>query len=215
MHFWCKIGFFILAAIVFRFGAPGVCAHNLVDIKAFNPKIHVDLRYSTEDNYLVKAIYPCNRVFVDLWVAKRLSRVQRDLAKDGLGLIIWEGYRPPSIQKLIEANTCSCALWMCQRDSDHYRKGLGVDVAIYYLDGQPLELPTPYDDISASAYRGYPFLPSHVFHNCALLEKYMVLYGFVPMREKWWHYDFKGWDDAPCLDLEYDELCSTPACVVE
>ena len=27
-----------------------------------------------------------------------------------------------------------------------------------------------------------------------------------PKREKWWHFDLKGWDSAPDLTVEYNEL---------
>ncbi len=180
---------------------------DLVDIHKFNPKIHVDFRYGTDNNYLGRPLYPAYRIYVDAFVATRLGRVQRDLAKEeGLGLIIYQGYRPPSVQAYIESLVCPACLWRVREEAPHYRKGLGVDVAIYYLDGLPLRLPTGYDDVTAAAYRDYPFLSCHVYHNRTILEKYMHRYGFESQREKWWHFDLRGWDQAPDLCIEYNEL---------
>lgn len=180
--------------------------HDLVEVKRHQPKIVIDFRYATADNFFGRALYPFSTIYLERYVAHRLGRVMRDLAKDGVGLIIYEGYRPPSVQGLIEAENCAY-----KDDAPHYRKGLGVDVALYYLDGQSLELPTAYDARSPRAYRDYYQLPPHVFHNSSLLEQVMCRHGFVPMREKWWHFDLHGWEEAPDLTLEYEDLITHPA----
>jgi D-alanyl-D-alanine dipeptidase len=182
-------------------------AHELVDIRSFNPNIIVDLRYATYGNFFGKPLYPFYNIFVDEYVAKRLGRVQRDLAKEGFGLVIYEGYRPPSVQAMIDACKCCCCQEKYKNEAPHYRKGLGVDVSLFYLDGQPMCVPCQYDEISPCSYRDYPFVSANAYHNVHLLETVMTRYGFAPMREKWWHYDLKGWEEAPDLCIEYNELC--------
>jgi len=180
---------------------------DLVNIQYFNDNIVVDMRYATTLNMLQQPIYPSHYVYLDGYVATRLGRVQKDLAKEGLGLIVYEGYRPPSVQAFLNQWRCKhCHHTYQFDDAPHYRKGLGVDVAIYYMSGQPLELPTAWGHDCARAYRDFPFLECHVFHNSAILEKIMVQNGFVPMRERWWHFDLKGWELAPDLNLEYCDL---------
>lgn len=186
-------------------------AHDLVDIQMYQPKIMVDFRYASADNYLGMPLYPMPTLYVNRYVAHRLGRVQYDLAKEGLGLIIYEGYRPPAVQALIENKCCPDCLPRYREEASHYRKGLGVDVTIYYLDGQGIELPTEYDAKTPKAYRDYANLACHVYHNSAMLEKIMERYGFVAMREKWWHFDLKGYEDAPDLNIDYQELIEHPA----
>ncbi len=194
--------------LFFLLSASFLQADDLVEVKRFHPKIVVDFRYATPDNSYGRVLYPCSTIYLERFVAHRLGRVMADLAKEGLGLIIYEGYRPPSVQRAMETSGCATCL---ARDAPHYRKGLGVDVAIYYLDGQSLELPTAYDVVSPRTYRDHCFLAPHVYHNSALLEQIMCRYGFTPMREKWWHFDLRGYEDAPDINLEYADLIAHPA----
>lgn len=184
---------------------------DLVNIKSVQPQIYVDFRYASDYNSLQRPLYPFAEIYVDRFVAHRLGRVMYDLAKDGLGLVIYEGYRPPSVQRTIESLSCDNCQARARDDAPHYRKGLGVDVAIYYLDGQICELPTEYGVICPKTYRDYLYNGPNVYHNSALLEQVMCRYGFVPMREKWWHFDLRGWEEAPDLAIEYEELKAHPA----
>ena len=198
--------FFGFSLVIFWTAFLGA-THDLVDIQAFNPHVLVDMRYATQHNPLGKAIYPSHKIYIDGYVATRLGRVQRELAREGLGLIIYEGYRPPSVQAILDAHREKHSHHCYQfDDSGHYRKALGVDVSIYYSDCQLLELPTPWGEDGARAYQDYPYLPAHVYHNRMILEKYMKRHGFVPMRERWWHFDLKGWEMAPDLNLEYNGI---------
>ena len=144
--------------------------HDLVDLKKCRPA----------------AVYPGDHIFVHRHVASRLKRVQEDLAKLGIGLIVYEGFRPLSEPSFFDG----CC----------YSKGLGVDVSIYYFTGCDLALPTEYGDDSPLSRRDWIDLPAHVYHNSATLEKYMVKHGFEPSIEKWWHFDLKGWQY--CADYE-------------
>lgn len=178
----------------------------LVDIQKYNKKIQVDLRYSQPDNILACSFYPCRQIFVDLFVAQRLARVERELAKEGLGLVVYEGYRPPSIQKMIDRVRASQNLEFIFDDTCHYCKGLGVDVGIYYLDGQCMSVPCPWGMDCAEAYQDYPYLNANAYHNKAILERVMTHNGFQPLRERWWHFDLKGYEMAPDLEVEVADL---------
>jgi zinc D-Ala-D-Ala dipeptidase len=181
-------------------------AHDLVDINKFNPNIRIDFRYASFNNYIGCPLYPSNRIFIDRFVAMRLGRVQRDLAVEGLGLLVYQGYRPPSVHEKICAHFRTTGRRNLEEEGAHYCKGLGVDVAVFYLNGQPLHLPCEYDKECAAAYRNYPYVPAHAYHNSAVLEKYMSRHGFTSQRENWWHFDLRGWESAPNLDVEYAQL---------
>lgn len=174
----------------------------LIDIQKYNDNIELDFRYAQEDNFANHPFYPCQHIYVDAFVAKALTRVQRELAKEGMGLTIYEAYRPASVQTLLDKARQEYQMEVYFNDAPHYRKGLGVDVGIYYLDGQILALPTPWGMDCAEAYQDYPYHSAMVFHNKALLEKVMRNNGFEPLRERWWHFDLKGYEMAPDLEIE-------------
>lgn len=154
-------------------------ASELVELKACIPKI-----ICTQD-----------KIYVHHLVASRLKRVQEDLAKLGLGIVVYDGYRSPSLDPF--------------PDNYNYTKGMGIDLSIYYLNGCHLAMPTEYGDESDHARRDCVEWPAHVFHNCWILEKAMGDHGFEPTTENWWHFNLKGWNyqedlySPNCNDLVY------------
>src|ERR1700692_3758449 len=53
-----------------------------------------DVRYATTNNFMHEQLYPVPRVFLRRPAAIALHDVERDLARQGLGLKIFDGYRP-------------------------------------------------------------------------------------------------------------------------
>lgn len=135
-----------------------------------------------------------DQIFVHRHVATRLKRVQKELAELGIGIIVYDGYRTPTLESF--------------PDDSMYRKGMGIDVAIYYLNGCHLAMPTEYGDDSPHARRDCIEWPAHIYHNCRLLENCMVKYGFESVVDNWWHFNLKGWDYQMDLNLEFSDLCS-------
>src|SRR4028119_1633373 len=70
----------------------------LVDIRSVNTKIALDIRYATTNNFLKGKVYPVVRCVLRGAAARRLSLVQKDLVKKGLGLKVYDCYRPLSVQ---------------------------------------------------------------------------------------------------------------------
>ena len=70
----------------------------LVDVRSVDSSIAVDLRYFTSDNFTGAPLpgYEANRAYLRREAAAALGRVQQQLRADGLGLLIWDGYRPVS-----------------------------------------------------------------------------------------------------------------------
>lgn len=177
-------------------------SHDLVDLSKFNPQIRIDMRLASTNSIFGTPVYPAYKLYVERFVATRLGRVQRSLAKSGIGLIVLEGYRPPSVQRRLN--------WLCPctyaKDAPRFRRGMGVDVMPYYLDGQPIKIPSFYQEHTLRARRDYPENSASAYHNSQLLEQEMVKNGFVPQKDKWWHFDLKGWESVPDLEIEYAEL---------
>ena len=61
---------------------PGKAA-DLVDIKEVNPRIMVDMKYATEDNFAKKRLYDSSTCFLRKSVAVKLDAVQEEL--EGMG----------------------------------------------------------------------------------------------------------------------------------
>ncbi|HYC24273.1 MAG TPA: M15 family metallopeptidase, partial [Candidatus Bathyarchaeia archaeon] len=74
-------------------------ADDLVDLATLDRSIVLDLRYATSDNFTRQKLYPVARCLLRRDVAERLVRVQRALRAQGLGLAVWDCYRPISVQQ--------------------------------------------------------------------------------------------------------------------
>lgn len=178
----------------------------LIDIRTVNPKIAIDIRYATTNNFLKKQLYPVARCVLRGAAAKRLSQVQDDLAKKGLGLKVYDCYRPLSVQK---------QMWQIMPDSRYvanpakgsrHNRGAAVDITLVDSKGKELEMPTGFDDFTERASRSYSGASTQAKKNRQLLEDAMKKYGFIPLATEWWHFDAPGWDKFAVLDVSFGEI---------
>jgi D-alanyl-D-alanine dipeptidase len=63
-----------------------------------NPPIE-EIRYATKYNFSGELLYPFPAAFLHRDAAASLEKVQEYLARSGLGLKVWDGYRPLSVQQ--------------------------------------------------------------------------------------------------------------------
>jgi zinc D-Ala-D-Ala dipeptidase len=172
----------------------------LIDILSVNPTIVLDIRYATENNFTHHKLYPVVKCMLRREAAESLSAVQKELKSRGLGLKVFDGYRPLSIQKkLWEAVPDERYVANPAKGSRHNR-GAAVDLTIIDSLGNEIEMPTPYDDFTVKAHCDYMKLPNSVLKNRALLEQVMNRHGFLPMSTEWWHFDFQRWGRFEILD---------------
>src|SRR5689334_10764600 len=75
----------------------------LVDVRALDTSIVVDMPYATSANFTGARLYPASRCLLRPDVAARLVRVQRRLRADGVGLLVWGCYRPFAVQRRLWA----------------------------------------------------------------------------------------------------------------
>ncbi len=179
---------------------------NLVEVQSVNPNIRIELWYATNKNFTGKQIYPVEKCYLIKEVAEALDRVQKELEKQGLGLKIWDGYRPLSAQ---------CKLWNVLSDERYvsdprkggrHTRGTAVDLTIVRLsDGNELEMPTGFDDFTEKAWRTYQDLPENVKKNRLLLQHVMERHGFIGLKTEWWHFDWRGWKNYQKLDIMFSK----------
>ena len=175
----------------------------LVEIVKINSKIKLDIKYSTTNNFTGKTVYSSNRCFLIKEVAIALNKVEKDLEKQGLGLKVWDGYRPLSVQKIFWS-ICPNENYVANpaKGSNHNR-GTAVDLTLVDLKtGKELVMPSMFDDFSSKASRNYSKMSAVVSKNCRVLESLMVKHGFHAPYSEWWHFDYKNWKNYPVLDFD-------------
>jgi zinc D-Ala-D-Ala dipeptidase len=179
----------------------------LVDVERAVPGIRIDVRYATSNNFMHRPLYPIAKVFLRAPAAAALAAAQKDLAAQGLGLKVFDGYRPYRITE---------AMWEPIKNPDfvadpakgsRHNRGAAVDLTLVDLrTGEEIAMPTPYDDFTPRARQDFNDLPPDVIANRAKLRDVMVRYGFDPLPSEWWHFDFHDWVKFELMDVPLEEL---------
>jgi len=178
----------------------------LVDIRSVNSKIALDIRYATPNNFLKKKVYPVARCVLRGAAARRLSQVQEDLAKKGVGLKVYDCYRPLSVQKLMWQTLPDNRYVANPSKGSRHNRGAAVDITLVDRNGKELEMPTAFDDFTERAHRNYSGASTQAKKNRQLLEDAMKKYGFIPLATEWWHFDAPGWDKFSLLDVPFGAI---------
>jgi len=168
-----------------------------------------DIRYATSNNFTHKKVYTLARAFARLKVARALAIAEHELSQQGLGLKVFDAYRPYAATLLFWDIIHDTAYVASPVTGSRHNRGCAVDVTLVELKtGKELVMPTPFDDFSIRASATYQQIPEDAKKNRQLLIQTMSKYGFSVYPSEWWHYDFKGWKDFELMDLSFEELDS-------
>lgn len=181
----------------------------LVELVRLDNTIKLDIRYATDNNFVGKTVYPEARAFLQKPAAKALLKVHKNLKKQGLGLMIFDGYRPWRITKLFwEVTPDDKRKFVANpaKGSIHNR-GCAVDLSIYDLKtGKLAEMPSEYDEFTERAAPDYKGGTEKERANRDLLRKMMEAEGFTVNKNEWWHFDYKDWQKYGIYDLAFSEI---------
>lgn len=179
----------------------------LVEIRERIPDIGLDIRYATANNFLKKVFYREARAFARLPVVKALQQIQADLQPLGIGLKIYDGYRPYAVTvQFYESYPDSTYVASPWTGSKHNR-GCAVDLTLIHLKtGKELKMPTPYDTTKETSWADAPVKNKKALRNRELLKKAMAQRGFTVEPTEWWHYNFTGWQAYEPMDISFETL---------
>lgn len=179
----------------------------LIDLERFVPGLVLDIRYATANNFTGEKIYNSAKAYARKPVAEALKRVQSDLKPQGLGIKIFDAYRPyKATVKFYEIYRDTTYVASPYRGSRHNR-GCALDLTIINLkSGEELKMPTGYDSFKKEAWPTTPVSDPLIRKNRALLINAMEKHGFRVNSSEWWHYDFIGWKKYEVLDIDFEEL---------
>ena len=163
------------------------------ELTRLDPTIELDLRYATANNFMEQRVYDCGRCFYRPRVARALLDAQRELRTRGLGLKMYDCYRPaPYQQRLWDILPDARYVARPAKGSLHSR-GAAADLTLIKLDtGVELAMGTPYDYFGEEAYTTTTDLPADVLQNRAILQDVLRRNGFATIRTEWWHFNFTG-----------------------
>jgi zinc D-Ala-D-Ala dipeptidase len=180
----------------------------MIEIKTIIANIVYDLRYATKNNFTHTKLYENDKEsFLRLPVVKALQNVQSDLYQRGLGLKIFDAYRPYAVTK---------KMWDLVHDDRYvadpskgsgHNRGLAVDLTIINLkNSSELNMGTNFDNFTDSAHHDFKSLPANILANRKLLKETMEKYGFKALVTEWWHYSWPNDRNYEVLDIDFKKL---------
>lgn len=179
------------------------------------PGIEVDLRYASDRNFLGQRVdgYVEPRCILTRAAAEALGKVQADLGSFGLGLKIFDAYRPQRAvnhfvrwaQDLEDTKmTAEYYPRVAKKDlfkegyiaekSGHSR-GSTVDLTIVSFDAQgrrsELDMGTGFDFFGPESWPDSMLVSATQRAHRMLLSLVMQKHGFAPYAKEWWHFTLK------------------------
>lgn len=183
----------------------------LVEIVKLDPTIHLDVRYATSNNFTGQPVYRQARAFLQRPAAEALIRVGRSLREKGFGLLVFDGYRPWSVTKLFWEITPrdkrEKGFVADPAKGSKHNRGAAVDLSMYDLaTGTEVGMPSTYDEFSDRADPDYAGGTAEERARRDLLRAEMEKEGFTVDPGEWWHFNFKGWEQYPILDIPFEQI---------
>jgi D-alanyl-D-alanine dipeptidase len=179
---------------------------DLTDISTLDSTILLDIRYATENNFLGIALYESSTCYLRTSTAIRLIRVQKSLREKGLGIKIYDGYRPLDVQKRMWEKVPDPRYVSNPEKGSNHNRGCAVDVTLVDQDGYELKMPTDFDHFSEKSHLDYMDLPQEIINNRDLLQLEMEKAGFIPIRTEWWHFNDPDCRYYDVLNIPFSKL---------
>jgi serine beta-lactamase-like protein LACTB len=181
----------------------------LVDLATVSPTLKFDIRYATTNNFLSTPFYTSDRAFMQKPAAEAVGRAHAKLKDKGYGLLIYDAYRPWYVTKMFwDATPPKYRGFVADpAKGSRHNRGCAVDLGLYDLaTGNPVEMPSGYDEFSDRAYPDYPAGTTRQRWHRDLLRSTMEAEGFTVYEAEWWHFDYKDWKQYPILNSRFEDL---------
>lgn len=187
---------------------------DLVELVKLDPTIHLDIRYASSDNIVHRPVYRQARAFLQRPAAEALVRAHRELAREGYGVLVFDGYRPWSVTKIFwdSVRAEQRAFVANPKKGSKHNRGCAVDLSLYDLaTGREAAMPSAYDETSERASPDYAGGTPQERARRDLLRKAMEREGFTVEPNEWWHFNYKDWRDYPILDIPFEAIPDSSA----
>ena len=189
------------------------------------PDLVIDLRYATAHNFVGQQVdgYRQLPAILSAPAAAALAKVQAALRPFGLGLKVFDAYRPqravdhfvrwgkdlddqrtkPAYYPDVEKDKLFKEGYIASRSS--HSRGSTVDVTLVSRDGEgvvrELDMGSRFDLFGPVSWPASRAVTPQQRANRALLQSLMGAQGFVPYAQEWWHFTLR---DEPSPDTYFD-----------
>ena len=160
------------------------------------PGIRFDIRYAGSENFTAAPLpgYGVPGAWLLGPAAESLRRVQRDLESQGLGVLVYDAYRP-------RRATLAMVDWARRTGQYHlveegyiastssHNRGNALDLTLVDMaSGSPLDMGTPWDSFWEASHTANA--AGRALENRQRLVEVMHRHGWKNYAKEWWHFNF-------------------------
>lgn len=185
---------------------------DLVDLAALDPRIKLDIRYATTNDFLSTPVYTSARAFLQRPAAEGLLRAHRELMKQGYGILVFDGYRPWYVTRIFwDATPPDKHEFVADpSQGSRHNRGCAADISLYDLKtGREVEMTGGYDEMSERSYPRYTGGTAEQRERRDLLRREMEKQGFTVFPSEWWHFDYRDWKQYGIQNVPFEQLGAT------
>jgi len=182
---------------------------DLIELTKLDKTIKLDIRYATNNNFVGRPVYPEARAFLQRPAAEGVVNVHKQLKKQGLGIVIYDGYRPWAITKLFwDAVTPEQRKYVADPVAgSRHNRGCAVDLGIYDLKtGKTIPMPSDFDEFTERASPDCKGGKDEERSNRDMLRRLMEAEDFTVNPNEWWHFDYNDWEKYAIYDIAFSEV---------
>ena len=177
------------------------------------PTIELEIRYFGTNNFTGRSVngYESPIGILSTKATKALAKVQKELKEQGLGLKVFDSYRPQravtSFDNWAKNTNDTIAKRAFYPDIDKknlfklgyiasksgHSRGSTLDLTIIHLETkQELDMGSTFDFFGPISHHNTNAITAEQKQNRELLRTTMLKYGFKEYAEEWWHYTLKN-----------------------
>ncbi len=185
-----KVTFFLLFLFQISFCQTSTPHDTLfVRLKDYSNQFEYDLRYATENNFLNAKVYDCAECYLRYKTVKKLIEANEKFLKLGFRIKLFDCYRPLDVQKKMWKIVPNPIYVADPSKGSIHNRGCAVDLTLIDLNGNELDMGTPFDYFGKEAAHSYENNSDVVKNNRKLLREIMESCSFKVFQSEWWHYN--------------------------
>ena len=182
---------------------------DLVEVKILDPRIKLDIRYATSNDFLSTPVYTSARAFLQRPAAEALLRAHRELLKQGYGVLLFDAYRPWYVTRIFwDATPPEKHEFVANpAQGSRHNRGCAADISLYDLKtGREVSMPGVYDEMSERSYPSYTGGTAAERSLRDLLRREMEKQGFTVFPSEWWHFDYRDWKQYGIQNVPFEQI---------
>lgn len=179
---------------------------SLVPITLESHSVQLEIAYATAENFTGRPIYARAGCYLHPEAAACLAQSVALARELGLGVKIFDAYRPAEAQWVMWNHTPDPEFLADPRRGSPHSRGVAVDLTLIDGNGNELEMGTGFDAFTPLSHHGNTGISREAQRNRHILMGIMTTAGWDFYRNEWWHYQLFNSRSYPLLsDSVLDE----------